>query len=180
MPTASRLLRLLGFAVPSALLLAGVQPIMGAATGSIGPLWAAKLAHGAKRYDCVVVDLSLGGARIYLAQPIGQGDLVTLTLDRMGALRAAHERAEAVLERVGLQDRREVAPDGRDRQQDDGGERHPGEHQHRGVELPDGDLDQQVRDAPAHAKQGEQDETASCHPTMVPSADSLCLSRLFS
>ena len=51
-------------------------------------LWAAKLAHGAKRYDCVVVDLSLGGARIYLAQPIGQGDLVTLTLDRMGALRA--------------------------------------------------------------------------------------------
>src|SRR5205807_9327805 len=44
MPTASRLLRLLGFAVPAALLLAGVQPIMGAATGSIGPLWAAKLA----------------------------------------------------------------------------------------------------------------------------------------
>jgi len=28
----------------AALLLAGVQPIMGAATGSIGPLWAAKLA----------------------------------------------------------------------------------------------------------------------------------------
>ena len=51
-------------------------------------LWAAKLAHGAKRYDCVVVDLSLGGARIYLAQPLGQGDLVTLALDRMGTLRA--------------------------------------------------------------------------------------------
>ena len=30
--------------MPAALLLAGVQPIMGAATGSIGPLWAAKLA----------------------------------------------------------------------------------------------------------------------------------------
>ena len=44
MPPASRLLRLLGFAVPAALLLAGVQPIMGAATGSIGPLWAAQLA----------------------------------------------------------------------------------------------------------------------------------------
>jgi len=51
-------------------------------------LWAAKLAHGAKRHDCVVVYLSLGGARIYLAQPLGQGDLVTLALDRMGALRA--------------------------------------------------------------------------------------------
>jgi hypothetical protein len=35
-----------------------------------------------------VVDLSLGGARIYLAQPIGKGELVTLTLDRMGPLRA--------------------------------------------------------------------------------------------
>ena len=44
MPPASRLLRLLAFAVPAALLLAGVQPIMGAATGSIGPLWAAQLA----------------------------------------------------------------------------------------------------------------------------------------
>ena len=51
-------------------------------------LWAAKLAHGAKRYDCVVVDLSLGGARIYLAQPLGKGERVTLTLDRLGALRA--------------------------------------------------------------------------------------------
>jgi len=43
MPPASRLLRLLGFAVPAALTLAGVQPIMGAATGSIGPAWAAQL-----------------------------------------------------------------------------------------------------------------------------------------
>ena len=51
-------------------------------------LWAAKLAHGAKRFDCVVVDLSLGGARIYLAQPLEKGELVTLGLDRMGALRA--------------------------------------------------------------------------------------------
>jgi len=51
-------------------------------------LWAAKLVHGSARFDCVVVDLSLGGARIYLARPLGKGDLVTLTLDRMGALRA--------------------------------------------------------------------------------------------
>jgi hypothetical protein len=42
-PHASRLLRLLGFAVPAALTLAGVQPILGAATGSVGPAWAAQL-----------------------------------------------------------------------------------------------------------------------------------------
>jgi hypothetical protein len=51
-------------------------------------LWAAKLAYGSRRFDCVVVDLSLGGARIYLAQPLGTGELVTLALDRMGPLRA--------------------------------------------------------------------------------------------
>src|SRR5579883_614642 len=51
-------------------------------------LWAAKLAHGARRFDCVVVDLSLGGARIYLAQPLVRGEVVTLILDRMGTLRA--------------------------------------------------------------------------------------------
>jgi hypothetical protein len=43
LPPASRILRLLAFAVPAALVLAGVQPIMGAATGSIGPAWAAEL-----------------------------------------------------------------------------------------------------------------------------------------
>jgi hypothetical protein len=35
---------LLGFAVPAALTLAGVQPILGAATGSVSPVWAAQLA----------------------------------------------------------------------------------------------------------------------------------------
>ena len=43
MPHASRLLRLLGFAVPAALTLAGVQPVLGAATGSVAPGWAAQL-----------------------------------------------------------------------------------------------------------------------------------------
>lgn len=43
MPPASRLLRLLGFAVPAALTLAGVQPLMGAATGSVAPGWAMQL-----------------------------------------------------------------------------------------------------------------------------------------
>jgi hypothetical protein len=44
MPPASNLLRLIAFAVPAGLLLAGVQPVMGAATGSVGPAWAAQLA----------------------------------------------------------------------------------------------------------------------------------------
>ena len=44
MPPASRILRLLAFAVPSALTLAGVQPILGAATGSVSPGWALQLA----------------------------------------------------------------------------------------------------------------------------------------
>lgn len=43
MPPASRILRLVAFAVPAALVLAGVQPMLGAATGSIGPGWAAVL-----------------------------------------------------------------------------------------------------------------------------------------
>lgn len=43
MPPASRILRLLAFAVPAALILAGVQPVLGAATGSIGAAWAAQL-----------------------------------------------------------------------------------------------------------------------------------------
>jgi len=44
MPPASRILRLLAFAVPAALTLAGVQPILGAATGSVTPGWAVELA----------------------------------------------------------------------------------------------------------------------------------------
>jgi hypothetical protein len=44
MPPASNLLRLVAFAVPAGLALAGVQPVMGAATGGVGPGWAAQLA----------------------------------------------------------------------------------------------------------------------------------------
>lgn len=51
-------------------------------------LWAAKLTRGAKRYDCVVVDLSLGGARIHMTHPVTKGEMVTLILDRLGPLRA--------------------------------------------------------------------------------------------
>ena len=51
-------------------------------------LWAAKLGHGAQRFDCVVADLSLGGARVHLAEPIANGERVSLALDRLGTLRA--------------------------------------------------------------------------------------------
>lgn len=51
-------------------------------------LWAAQLALGDKHYDCVVVDLSLGGARIHFAEPLTMGELVTLILDGHGAIRA--------------------------------------------------------------------------------------------
>ena len=72
----------------------GGSPIFGAETTAVRGtlrkhvLWAAKLVCGAKRYDCVVVDLSLGGACIHLAQTLEKGDLVDLILDRLGALRA--------------------------------------------------------------------------------------------
>ncbi len=67
MPPASRLLRLLAFAVPAALTLAGVQPVMGAATGSIGPGWAAQLTAPA-----VVAGVFL----FFAARHFDRGDLV--------------------------------------------------------------------------------------------------------
>lgn len=44
MPPASAMLRLLVFAVPAALAAAGVQPLLGAATGVVGLQWAIGLA----------------------------------------------------------------------------------------------------------------------------------------
>jgi hypothetical protein len=44
MPPASAMLRLLAFAVPAALALAGVQPLLGAAEGAVGAGWAIRLA----------------------------------------------------------------------------------------------------------------------------------------
>jgi hypothetical protein len=43
-PKASTLLRLLVFAVPAALAMAGVQPLLGAAAGAVGSGWAILLA----------------------------------------------------------------------------------------------------------------------------------------
>ncbi len=44
MPRATTLLRLIAFTVPAFLFLAGVQPLLAAATGQVGKLWAAELA----------------------------------------------------------------------------------------------------------------------------------------
>jgi hypothetical protein len=44
MPRATTLLRLIAFTVPALLLLAGVQPLLAAATGEVGKFWAVQLA----------------------------------------------------------------------------------------------------------------------------------------
>jgi len=44
MPSANTLLRLVGFIVPSLLLMAGIQPLIGAAAGGIETSWALALA----------------------------------------------------------------------------------------------------------------------------------------
>jgi hypothetical protein len=51
-------------------------------------LWAAKIEAGGRNHDCVVVDLSLGGARLHMASPIAKGESVLLTVQRFGAFRA--------------------------------------------------------------------------------------------
>ncbi|MEA2654897.1 MAG: hypothetical protein QOI23_262 [Chloroflexota bacterium] len=43
MPHASRLLRLVAFAVPAGLAMAAVQPLLGAAAGAVGTTWAVSL-----------------------------------------------------------------------------------------------------------------------------------------
>jgi hypothetical protein len=54
MPPASAMLRLLAFAVPSALAAAGVQPLLGAATGAVQPEWAIGLAAPAVAVSALV------------------------------------------------------------------------------------------------------------------------------
>ena len=54
MPPASALLRLVAFAVPAALAMAGVQPLLGAATGIVGLRWAVGLTAPAVLFAAVV------------------------------------------------------------------------------------------------------------------------------
>lgn len=51
-------------------------------------LWKARIDIAGKTHDCAVVDLSLGGARLHLAEPVANGTHVRLILDRFGAFRA--------------------------------------------------------------------------------------------
>ena len=61
MPPASAILRLLAFAVPSALAAAGVQPLLGAATGEVHLGWAVGLTAPA----VVVAGLVFGAGRLF-------------------------------------------------------------------------------------------------------------------
>jgi hypothetical protein len=60
-PPASAILRLLAFAVPSALAAAGVQPLLGAATGAVPLTWAIGLTAPA----VVVAGLVFGAGRLF-------------------------------------------------------------------------------------------------------------------
>jgi hypothetical protein len=69
MPKASTLLRLLGFAVPAALAMAGVQPLLGAAAGAVGIGWAIGLTAPALGAAALI----FGAAHLF---DRGRGDLV--------------------------------------------------------------------------------------------------------
>jgi hypothetical protein len=61
MPPASALLRLIAFAVPAALVAAGVQPLLGAASGVVELRWAIGLAAPA----VIVAALVFGAGRLF-------------------------------------------------------------------------------------------------------------------
>ena len=50
-------------------------------------LWKARIEIAGVTHACAVVDLSLGGARLHLAEPVESGTKVRLILDRFGAFR---------------------------------------------------------------------------------------------
>jgi len=66
-PRASTLLRLLSFAVPAALAMAGVQPLLGAAAGAVGTGWAISLAAPAVTTAALI---------FVVARLLDRGDLV--------------------------------------------------------------------------------------------------------
>jgi hypothetical protein len=66
-PRASTLLRLLAFAVPAALAMAGVQPLLGAAAGAVGTGWAVSLTAPAVGAAAVI---------FIVARLFDRGDLV--------------------------------------------------------------------------------------------------------
>ena len=60
-----------------------------------------------------------------------------------------------------------LAPEERERHQQHRREPRPREHDHCGLELADGDLDEQVRDAPGQPQTGEEEYAAASHVTIV-------------
>ncbi len=67
MPRATTLLRLIAFTVPAFLFLAGVQPLLAAATGQVGKFWAMQLAAPA---------IGAAAALIVTARFLDSGDSV--------------------------------------------------------------------------------------------------------
>ena len=68
-PRASRLLRLVAFAVPAGLAMAGVQPLLGAAAGAVGTSWAINLAAPAVGAAALIFGIGRLLDRGDLAQP---------------------------------------------------------------------------------------------------------------
>lgn len=69
MPPASAMLRLVAFAVPAALAMAGVQPLLGAATGLVDVHWALGLAAPAVLFSAAVFGAGRLSDRGDVAQP---------------------------------------------------------------------------------------------------------------
>jgi hypothetical protein len=69
LPRASRLLRLVAFAVPAGLAMAGVQPLLGAAAGEVGTVWAISLAVPAMAAAALIFGIGRLLDRGDLAQP---------------------------------------------------------------------------------------------------------------
>lgn len=49
-------------------------------------VWAARLETASEAFDCIALDLSLGGARLRLTAPLTQRQRVRVTIGRVGAL----------------------------------------------------------------------------------------------
>lgn len=51
-------------------------------------LWAARVESHEGTCDCIILDLSLGGAKVRAGAKVAANQVVTLVIDRFGALRA--------------------------------------------------------------------------------------------
>ncbi len=51
-------------------------------------LWAARVETREGPFECIILDLSLGGAKLRGGAPVAAKQIVTLVIDRFGALRA--------------------------------------------------------------------------------------------